>query len=432
MKLRFSIILGKFTQWIITLFGGNGGTWPGEIALYIYPKLLHFFRVSAGKIIVIVGTNGKTTTAKMLETILGEEHFLVGRNETGANLANGIASTFIKFCSWRGKFTKNTFIFEVDEAAFTKTVSSLSPDVVIMLNLFRDQLDRYGEVDTIASHWISQLKKMSPQTKLIANGDDPYIVFIASQSLLPVKYFGIHNPEMYLSAIDHATDALFCPMCGNRLTYGGTYFSHLGSFACGKCSFRHPKLDLASNEVTSPLPGVYNLYNTLASSLASHELGISEQKSKESLAHFTPAFGRMESCIYDDRKVVLLLSKNPTGFNESLRTALHSKATGLLVIVINDNTADGKDVSWLWDVDFEMLTLFQMPIMVSGSRAYDLATRLLYADIQPSRIVVVPRLEDAVKQIKNYLPEAHLDCWILPTYTAMLEVRKIIVGKKIL
>jgi UDP-N-acetylmuramyl tripeptide synthase len=224
--------------------------------------------------------------------------------------------------------------------------------------------------------------------------------------------------------MQHATDTIYCPNCGNRLTFAGVYFSHLGKWACGKCSFTPPNEDVISADYDSPVEGVYNKYNTLAAALTVQELGIHKEQIKEGLVKFTPAFGRMENIIVNGRRVKILLSKNPTGFNESLRTVSASADRGPVLFILNDRIPDGRDISWIWDVDFEFYKDFPK-YMVSGDRVYDMALRLKYAEIK--NVQIIQNIVEAVFSVgENEV------LWILPTYSAMLDVRKSLIGRKIL
>jgi UDP-N-acetylmuramyl tripeptide synthase len=406
LRTRLAIIVGKFVSVFSTTFHlGAGATWPGEIALRINPRILRTISKNAPHIILVAGTNGKTTTVKMIETILTARGWMVKRNATGANLDNGLVSAFL------ADQTADYYIFEVDEATLPNILKDVTPEIIVLTNLFRDQLDRYGEVDTIAEKWLVALVALERQTKLIVNADDPHLAFIGSKIPVPVKYFGLEDPSLFLPKMQHATDTIYCPNCGARLTFAGVYYSHLGKWACGKCSFVPPKEDVIASDFVSPLEGVYNKYNTLAAVLVSETLGVKKADIVEALTHFTPAFGRMETV----GNKTILLSKNPTGFNESLRTVAASPNKGPILLVLNDRIPDGRDVSWIWDVDFEQYP--QFTYYVSGDRALDMALRLKYADIQKFTLV-----QDIPSDVR----------WILPTYSAMLDVRKILTGRKIL
>lgn len=418
LRTRLAIIFGKLVSILSKTFAlGAGATWPGEIALRIDPRILRIVSANAPHIILVAGTNGKTTTVKMIETILAHQGLSVKRNASGANLDNGIVSAFL------ADMKSTYYIFEVDEATLPNVLKDLTPEIIVLTNLFRDQLDRYGEVDTIAEKWLVALGGLERQTDVIINADDPHLAFIGSKLAAKVKYFGLEDPSLFLPKMQHATDTIYCPNCGARLTFAGVYFSHLGKWACGNCSFVPPKEDVTAKDFVSPLEGVYNTYNTLAAALTAETLGISKSEIRNALTHFTPAFGRMETVVVDGKRIKILLSKNPTGFNESLRTVSASRDKGPVLLVLNDRIPDGRDVSWIWDVDFEEYRNFSN-YFVSGDRALDMAVRLKYAEIHPTIIHDVTEALSSVE--KNEV------LWILPTYSAMLEVRKILTGRKIL
>jgi UDP-N-acetylmuramyl tripeptide synthase len=414
---RILIFFGKLISVVSSATNlGAGATWPGEIALRLDPDILTPLSQKVRKgIILVAGTNGKTTTTLMLKTILERQGDSVIHNGSGANLLNGIVSSFIQHASWTGTIEADWGVFEVDENSLPiviKSIKSIKLKVVIvLLNLFRDQLDRYGEVDVIAEKW----RKLKFDC-LIANADDPLIAEIARKAIKNVTFFGLDDPSQYMEKMEHATDSTFCPRCGTRLTYKGIYYSHIGDWSCPKCKNKRPALDISTWDY--PLPGLYNRYNTLAAVATAKTVGIADQNIKQALQNFSPAFGRQEEFTVDGKKVKIFLSKNPAGFNESLRTVIQLDAKQIL-FVLNDRIPDGRDVSWIWDVDFEMLPE-NINIFVSGDRAYDAALRLKYAGIRDIRVI-----NDIREAVQN-------DLYILPTYSAMLDVRKILTGKKIL
>lgn len=366
---------------------GAGVTWAGEVALKIDRDILPKIIPNGAKVILVAGTNGKTTTAKLLASMLPGAVL----NKSGANLINGLVGTVIQSKS------APYYVFEVDENNLVTAARALKPEIVILLNLFRDQLDRYGEVDKIAKNW----EKLGAKAFVI-NADDPQLAFLG-KNLKNVFYFGLGDRKFFLEKMPHATDSIYCPNCGSRLEFAGFYLSHLGEYRCPGCGFKHPKNHKISREYF--LEGVYNKYNFLAAEVAADILKI-----KPDFSGFKPAFGRSEEI----GKTKILLSKNPAGFNESLRTVLNSDRKGDLLLALNDRIPDGRDVSWIWDVDFEMLKNFKHRIFVSGDRALDLALRLKYAEVSC--------------EIKYNLNVS----WILPTYSAMLDIRKELTGKKIL
>lgn len=427
MKNRLLIYNGKLISDLIQRANlGNGSTWPGHLALKINKNFIKdLLKNSQTKIVFVVGTNGKTTTTSLITHILQSNGKRVIQNISGANLLNGIASTLLLNASTVGEINADYLLFEIDENAFPLACKELTPDVLIMLNLFRDQLDRYGEVNTIAAHWHEALKLLPMSTELILNADDPQIAYLGKRSRLNELYFGIDEKGRKKSGIDHSSDSIYCPHCGKKLTYIKKYYSHLGVWSCTNCQLVHPS-KVSTVSPSYPLHGLYNKYNTNAATLTCHYLGLSDDEIKLALVSFSPSFGRQEKIKYNGKEIEVILAKNPAGFDQSLETIIENKATDLLLI-LNDDIADGTDVSWIWDVDIEVLIDKKMQITLSGTRAYDLALRLKYAGI--TDYILEPDLAAAITNAVA-TTKSHLS--ILPTYTAMLEVRKILTGKKIL
>jgi len=434
------VLIGKLIYFISNTFNlGSGGTWPGEVALYFQPKILDYFFSQVKKgIILIAGTNGKTTTARMLRQILTQfdkGHYRVIHNDSGANLLNGLVSAFIQQSSWIGKIDTDWAILEVDENTLSLVISNLKPQtsnkqkvIVVLLNLFRDQLDRYGEIDVIAGKWSKALKKLPKDAKIVLNADDPLIAHLGMTSRPGLKagvyYFGIDDTKSFLPEMEHATDSIFCLSCGNRLSFEGIYYSHLGIWRCEKCGEKRPEPDIS--KWSSPLPGLYNQYNTLATVIVAKSLGINDKQIKEALSDFSPAFGRQEEFVVNSKKIKIFLSKNPAGFNESLKTVLSLRARQLL-FVLNDYIPDGRDVSWIWDVDFEMIPS-NVKVIASGERAFDMGLRIKYSMKQ---LRVIQNLKEAIYSGLEAIKKGET-LYVLPTYSAMLEVRKILKGRKIL
>lgn len=425
------ILIGKFIANISRLVNlGNGSTWPGHIALSLNPNFIRELIATNYKlkIILIAGTNGKTTTGRLIQTILEKNGKNVFQNAGGANLLNGIASSLIFNSDLSGKINKDFAIFEIDENTLPQILKEISnPEYIIILNLFRDQLDRYGEVNTIARKWIDAFRNLNKNTTLVLNTDDPQVAYLASHlEGVNVKYFGI-NPVNNTVKTQHASDSTYCPNCGEKLTYNSTYFSHLGDWACKKCKFKHPEKTFTSSP-TYPLSGTYNEYNTNAAVLLAKTLGLSNEKIIASLKNFKPAFGRQEILNINGKKVQIFLSKNPTGLNESLKTIANLNARNIL-IALNDRIPDGRDVSWIWDVDFEDFSSLFKNITVSGDRAFDMGLRLKYAEFK--NFQTEENLMDAIKIAVDKTPKNET-LHILATYSAMLEIRKILTGKGIL
>ena len=405
---------------------GHGSTWPGQIALNLNPGIIKdILKNSDCKIIIIAGTNGKTTTAKMLETILNSSGQRTFHNESGANLLNGIAASIILNTSPSGKLNMDYGVFEVDEASLPLVLDELTPDYLILLNLFRDQLDRYGEINILTEKWRQALNKLGSKTTLILNADDPQIAYFDEFTKTKSKFFGLD--ETSKTEKSDAADSTYCPRCQTKLLFSGKIFSHLGHWKCQKCGLVRPKTDLATLS-RYPLAGTYNKYNTLAAVLTATELGISQEDSLLYLQDFKPAFGRQEEITFRGRKVKLFLSKNPTSFNQSLATIMEEKPASLL-FVLNDRIPDGRDVSWIWDTEIENYDFKNTSLFASGDRVYDMAVRLKYATNQNTK--AYEGLNNALLAALRPL-EDNQTLYVLPTYSAMLEVRNLLQGKKIL
>lgn len=446
------IILGKFIIKISQLFNlGSGSTWPGHIALKLNDKFIEdvIDKNKSLKIVVIAGTNGKTTSTTLLKFLLEKSGKKVFTNNEGANLLNGVASSIIKNGSVFSKLEYDIAIFESDELSLPLLLKKISPDKILILNLFRDQLDRYGEVNTIALKWLESLKNLPAKTEVFINGDDPQLYFIGGKLTQKVQYFGVDTKLMKLKNIPHDVDSIYCPVCLSLLDYHQLSFAHLGNFYCSDCGFkRSEKLyDFSQEKIAYPMEGLYNVYNInaillLFKSLIDERFVIpvkTEIQSKITFivlnkwfSDFVPAFGRQEEIIYKNRKVFILLSKNPAGFNQSIQTVkkiLKNKKANFL-IVLNNRIPDGQDVSWIWDVDFKLIFDVAKNIIVSGDRVYDLNLRLRYEN-EAKKIITSENLSDAIKSTVNKTKEGER-LFILPTYSAMLEVRKIVLGRKLL
>ncbi|MFH1187060.1 MAG: Mur ligase family protein [Candidatus Levyibacteriota bacterium] len=425
----FLIYLGKTLSYISKLINvGSGSTWPGHIALKINNNFIEsIFKKSKTKIILVAGTNGKTTTSKLIKAILEKDGRTVFQNVSGANLLNGIASSLIHESNLSGKLNSEFAIFEIDENILPLILKLLNPDYIVCLNLFRDQLDRYGEINSIAENWKIALNKPYLKATLILNADDPTIAYLGKTVVRKVKYFGINDKTISINSFQNAADSVFCLNCKSRLSYKETYFSHLGNWECLNCKYKRPNITLSKSNLY-PLLGVYNRYNTLAAFLLTREIGIPDKLILKALKQFKPAFGRQEIITVKNKKVQIFLAKNPTSFNESLRTVNDLKGKNLL-LVLNDNIPDGQDISWIWDINMENLIKNYHNVTISGLRVYDLALRIKYSD--KKKFNIETNLKKAIfSALKTTTNEETL--YILPTYSAMLDIRKILTGKKIL
>ena len=435
LRLGFAVSMAKSVTFLVrSLRLGAASVLPGSIGRRIEPRILELLsqQVKNG-VILIAGTNGKTTTALLLCTILERKGFRVAHNSTGANLENGLATALIDNASLLGNLNVDYAILEVDENIVPKVLKPLKPRIILCLNLFRDQLDRYGEVDSISKRWTKVIASLPETTVVIPNADDPTLSYLGQQLPQKVLFFGLNEPENYLEAIPHAVDSIYCPRCGHALDYQGVYLSHLGDFTCPSCGFSKSQPVLFSQEWSQILVGLYNKYNTLAAATAAKELGIDEIIIRDGINNFQAAFGRAEDLVIDGKRVRILLSKNPVGTNETIRVVTQSTDKTTL-LVLNDRTPDGTDVSWIWDVDTEKLVARGGTLIVSGDRVYDMALRLRYSQESLDsdiNLIVEPNLQQAIATALERTP-ANETLHILPTYSAMLEVREVLTGRKIL
>ncbi|MCU0536605.1 MAG: Mur ligase family protein [Hydrococcus sp. Prado102] len=439
-RLRLALAVGvakTVTAIVRWLRLGAASVLPGEIARRLHPQLLSLLCEQVkGGVILVVGTNGKTTTSLLLRSILEDRGWKVAHNETGANLLNGLITALLGNSNLIGQLKADCAILEVDENVLPLVLRECQPRFILGLNLFRDQLDRYGEVDTISRRWKDAIAPLPQDTVVILNADDPTLSYLGQQLPQKVRFFGLNEPSLYLDAIPHAVDSIYCPSCGHPLQYEGVYLSHLGDYHCPECSFRKGQLATNSQDWPQILIGVYNKYNTLAAGLVAQEIGIDTNDIFETIKDFKAAFGRAEELTVNGKHVRILLSKNPVGMNETIRTVNQIKATGgasTTLMVLNDRIPDGTDVSWIWDVDTEKLVESGGTLIVSGDRVYDMALRLQYSQTQidGDRLIVTEDLEEAIASALKRTPSEET-LHILPTYSAMLEVRQILTGRKIL
>jgi lipid II isoglutaminyl synthase (glutamine-hydrolysing) len=422
---------------------GAASVLPGTIGKRLHPQILTLLtqQIKYGSII-IAGTNGKTTTALLLRDILERDGRSVVHNEAGANLVNGLITTLLERTSLTGRLKADFGILEVDENVIPIVLPQIKPKYIITLNLFRDQLDRYGEIDNITRKWGEAIAKLPSDTTLIVNGDDPALAYLGQQAAtgnnpIQVKYFGLSQPELYLDEIPYAVDSTYCPACGTALIYQGVYLSHQGDYDCPNCSFTKSGLSIDSRAWPQVLIGVYNKYNTLAAVTTMESIGVSRPVILDTINNFQAAFGRSEEIMYNGKKVRILLTKNPASMNETIRAVNQVKLDGggsVSLMVLNDRIADGADVSWIWDVDTEKYVQSGGTIVVSGDRVFDMALRLEYSKTNPDRdakLIVKENLKEAIDTALSLTPSTEI-LHVIPTYTAMLDVREILTGKKIL
>jgi UDP-N-acetylmuramyl tripeptide synthase len=414
---------------------GAGMTIPGKLLSKLDPAAIDRLasRLPAGAA-VVSATNGKTTTTAMAAEIL-RPRFRLAHNHSGANLVSGVASTLLAAGG------AELGLLEVDEGALPEVLSRVRPRVVCLGNLFRDQLDRYGELELVAERWRAAVTALPATTVRVLNGDDPQV-----GSLGPGVVFGVDDPSVARPSLQHAADSKYCIRCGTPYVYRAAYVGHLGDYSCPNCGHARPGLDIAARSVelrgleraafdlVTPdgtrrvelqLPGLYNVYNALGAAALTLALGVPLDEAVAGLARFSAAFGRFERIAVDDKRLLLLLIKNPAGANEAIRTLVDGGAPRVAVIALNDAIADGRDVSWIWDVDFEPLLDGLETVVATGSRAAELGLRLKYGGLDESRIVVEPALPSALDRGLALTP-AGGELVVLPTYTAMLELQRIV------
>jgi lipid II isoglutaminyl synthase (glutamine-hydrolysing) len=416
-------------------------------------------RLSRGSVL-ISATNGKTTTATMAAGMLSAAGIPLVHNRAGANMAGGIASTLLAAARRGGAISGELGLFEVDEFWLAQVAQELAPRVIVLGNLFRDQLDRYGELDSIAERWAAAVRDgPARQSQLVLNADDPLIADLGRERSR-VIYYGVQDEAMALLSLAHAADAKHCRRCGAPYVFETIYLGHLGRYHCPNCGARRPTPDVSATDITLngvrsarftlhtpagqadvklPLPGLYNVYNALAAAALATALELSLEQIVAGLEATRAAFGRAETVMLgvgdgadvscEPRELRILLVKNPAGANEVLRTLALEPGEHDLLGVLEDKIADGRDVSWIWDADYELLAGRVRRITCAGTRAAELALRLKYAGVDPARIEVQPDLRRALDQAAADRPSPQTPLYALPTYTAMLALRDLLVAR---
>jgi UDP-N-acetylmuramyl tripeptide synthase len=445
---RTKVALARATGSLSRRSGRGGGTTlPGRLLLRIAPDAVS--RLGGGLVdgsTIISATNGKTTTAGMLAAAMRAAGRVPVHNHAGSNMSWGVATALLEQHGSEG-------LFEVDEAWLPQMARELDPGLIVLGNLFRDQLDRYGELEHLADEWAALVAERTGRCGFVLNADDPLVADLGRDRDLNrrdgVSYFGIEDPAQALPELQHAHDAKHCRRCGHPYAYARAFVGHLGHYACPNCGADRPTPDVAATEIELlgmrgsrariatpdgeaqlelPLPGLYNVYNALSAITAALRLGIDLDQAVGALAGVEAAFGRVETIEVADTPVSILLIKNPAGANEVLRTLrLEAGGGGLdLWIALNDKIADGRDVSWVWDADFELLAGAVRRVVCSGTRAPEMAVRLKYAGIDPALIVVEPSIE---RSLDRAVGEADGALFALPTYTALIELRKLLTAR---
>jgi UDP-N-acetylmuramyl tripeptide synthase len=436
---------GKVTRLLLKAAGRGATALPGLVTLQLDPDFITAVtRSLAHGVVLVSGTNGKTTTTRMLADITRSAGWFPIHNRSGSNLERGIAGALLADSDWRGRPRGDVGLFEVDEASLPRVLGRVAPRVVVVTNLFRDQLDRYYEIDALARRIGDAIATLDPKAALVLNADDPIVATLGSRHRGTVTYFGVDDPAVGGTVPQAISDATRCPRCKSPLRYARVILAHVGDWSCSNCGLTRPPREVSATNVTLdpsgselrlrvpastafdpirvPLPGLYNAYNALAAIAAARALDIPLPTASRAIAAFRPAFGRFEQLPVDGRLVRLVLVKNPAGFNAAIGALLETGRHSRLLAALNDRDADGRDVSWIWDADFESLAPTIEHAVVTGIRSRDLANRLKYAGVVAERIEVVDAWGGAIDRAVGGVP-AGGELVVLATYTAMLALR---------
>ena len=441
-----AICLCRLLRGFSRLVHRGGTAMPGQWALRVCPNLLSILARGV-KTVAITGTNGKTTTARMIEEGFARQGKNYFANRSGANLLSGITTEFVMNSTLFGKCKKEYAVIECDEAAAVKVFPQLKPQVVIVLNLFRDQLDRYGEVTHTLSNIRTALSSLPEPITLCLNADCSLTASLADDLNHKARFFGIDKGAVPSGKKSELSDASHCIRCKTEYEYDYITFGHLGGFRCPKCGYRRADADYAVTDVAQQradgssiviradgkrylaevnLPALYNIYNAIAAIAAMTEMGITTEAAISAVASFKCGFGRMENFALGKGGAKVMLAKNPAGFNQLLSFLQNIPDKFVLVLCLNDRGADGTDISWIWDANFEELcnlagTLEK--VIVSGDRAADMAVRVKYAGVDPRFVTMEHDYERLVKELET----EERPIYMIPTYTAMLELRETLI-----
>ena len=440
IRLILALLVGKTLIIISRLLGNQGSSFPGKMALRIYPGILSELAAQVkGKIIVVTGTNGKTTTSNMLASIITETGAALIHNQSGANMLSGITTAFIDKSSITGRKQFDCALLETDEANVPLLLREIDPGLLLITNFFSDQLDRFGELDTI----INKIKDAvnNREIDLLLNADDPLTAYFQDLSSASRYYFGFTATSYDRYDSRENREGRHCVICGQELEYRRYHYASLGQFTCLGCGSHNPELDFTGHnlvmnptielmvddlEINSPYQGFYNAYNVLAAAAAARMLDINKQHIQRAIANYQPQAGRMETFHINGIPAVLILVKNPAGLNQSITAVIQDQTYKNLFFALNDNAGDGRDISWIWDADMEIIEEEQdriKHIVCSGLRSGDMALRVKYAGYPVDRLEIKTDLKEAIEHITQ------LECekiYLLSTYSALFECRKIL------
>lgn len=448
-RLALAISAGKLAGASGRFFRIGGGTsLPGMIARRIDPNVLKsVVGASKAKKIVITGSNGKTTTARMTAAIADAGGRRVSQNRTGSNLLQGVTSVAVNFADMFGRLDRDVLLFEIDEATIPLAVPEIQPDVVVITNIFRDQLDRYGELYAVARALNKMLESLPETSSIILNGNDPQVANFGSNAKAKRIFFGLETTEVGTPVPEQSADIIRCIHCDSDFIYEVAYMSHLGIYRCPECGYTLPPLDVAVTSVSLapdgegpshiklrtpkgemkleiPLPGLHNVYNAAAAIAAATAAGFPLDKVQSALSNIRTAFGRLEKIQAGDKTIYLSFVKNPTSFNLILRLIAQHPGKKHLLLAVSHTVVDGEDFAWLWDVDIEEIADTVLDVVCSGNKPEELAMRVKYAEIPIDKITLIPDRETALDEaLKNVDPGGTL--YIMSGYTPTQELRRI-------
>lgn len=435
-RQKFAIKFAKFVAKLCLKMGRQGVTWAGLIARKIEPNILKVLSDQVReKVYIVCGTNGKTTTNNMLCTTLQSQGKKVLCNRTGSNMLNGVVSAFVLATNDDCQLDCDYACIEIDEASTRRVLPTLKPDYMVLTNIFRDQLDRYGEID-ITIDILSKSIKMAPNMTLVINGDDPLSLFLAKKSGNKFITYGISEKVFDADENSEIREGRFCEMCGTKMHYNYYHYSQLGDYECPNCGFKRPEIDYPATNIEcgdhlaftvqgknihAKYKGFYNIYNILAVYAVASHSDVDMRGFQSMLDNFNPENGRIEHFNIKGTIVELNLAKNPAGFNQNINAVMADTKDKDVIILINDRDQDGNDVSWLWDVDFDRFKDTSIKsITVSGIRCQDMRLRLKYVDI-PSTLE--PNIETA---IRNKIETGTKNLYVLVNYTGLYSTRNIL------
>lgn len=439
MKLNtfMGIAAGKTAQYVLSKMG-RGSTYPGSLALKFDKDILDTIAKDY-EIVVVTGTNGKTLTTALTVGILKEAFGEVVTNPSGANMITGIVSTFLT--AKKAKSGKKIAVLEIDEASLPKITKYITPSLFVFTNIFRDQMDRYGEIYT-TYQMILDGAANAPQATILANGDSP--LFNSKEVVNPVKFYGFDTEKTEPKLAHYNTEGILCPKCQSILKYHLNTYANLGDYTCPNCDFERPKLDYALTDLTKisntnsefvidgqdykiNVGGLYNIYNALAAVSVAEFFGVAPEQIKTGFDKSRAVFGRQETFKIGDKSCTLVLIKNPVGASQALDMIKLAPYPFTLSVLLNANYADGIDTSWIWDADFESILDMDIPqIFAGGVRHSEIARRLRVTGYDDKNIIEAPLLTDIMQMIENQETD---HAYILATYTAMLEFRELLASK---